>query len=674
MSGKGKMLLVGIVLWGVVFFFGWVGVNRVSAQCAAGYTCSGSNAYLRVGQCVAMGSGCGYCGNSNLSYNYPVTCGANCAATTDNGGGCSGPVPQGPCSLWSCDPILDPYCTSPTCLAYSCGTCPDPADGGINCCLGTAPTSVPPTLPPPTNTPIPPTAVPPTGTPAAGCGGPCPTGVPPTPTPVPTLVPTATPPAGPLTCTGNLGVTCAGSGTTSTITWDAVAGAVLYYVRLNKVGCTWFSPACGDQEFLVGTTSLTATVVAGQAYKVDVQGVKAGESTPYSGCVAPVPPFQYTCNVNPSCSVAFNPSSISVQQGGPTVNTNLNVTLQNGAVSTQGEYSWLSGGAGITFVPASGISTVGPNYPIGLSASSLAPLGVSSLLGKVYLAVGPACINTASVTVIPLFTSWWQVKAGGVVAYGDLRSQVPKATPAPILIQGADSSDVPGVAVGNPIDPYWLSSDNVSTAKWLVGTSGYPGFLSTGLISKYSYSYFKTRMLSAVVPYAAGSGYVNLSDSYVGAIPAGNKIGGVAYLQMTGPVTISGGDLAAGSKTVLFVDGNVTITGKISVQNDGFFMLLASGDILLNGDTVGEVGDPKARVADLAGIYFAGGVFRTGSTTTGRTLRVDGSVVGLAGVELTRDVKSYTEPAEYFVFRPDLIMQFPVQIMRRHIVQELGLP
>jgi len=81
--------------------------------------------------------------------------------------------------------------------------------------------------------------------------------------------------------------------------------------------------------------------------------------------------------------------------------------------------------------------------------------------------------------------------------------------------------------------------------------------------------------------------------------------------------------------------------------------------------------NPAALSPHLEGVYFANQVFNTGSGS--RQLRVDGIVVGNAGVTLGRDLASVW-PGEYFHFRPEMAVYSPREVLQRNETWEEVAP
>jgi hypothetical protein len=152
-----------------------------------------------------------------------------------------------------------------------------------------------------------------------------------------------------------------------------------------------------------------------------------------------------------------------------------------------------------------------------------------------------------------------------------------------------------------------------------------------------------------------------------GSAPAA---GGV--YRKTGDYTILGGgswsNLSGGR--VIFVDGNVTINGNITLANGAFLGVVASGNITVDpsvGNTIPKA-NPTSADANLVGAFFANGNF-TGGTTgsqTDKQLVIYGSVAadaelnGAGKVSSQRDLGGLNAmPGVAFIWNPNLILNAP---------------
>ena len=102
-----------------------------------------------------------------------------------------------------------------------------------------------------------------------------------------------------------------------------------------------------------------------------------------------------------------------------------------------------------------------------------------------------------------------------------------------------------------------------------------------------------------------------------------------------------------GDSYVVFVNGNLTITGNMSVAQGGFLALIVNGNVTV---------DPA--VTQLDGIVITDGSYTTNTAGTGDSqLLSNGSTIAWGGVSLGRDLggANVSTPAEKFTYRPDLL-------------------
>ena len=108
----------------------------------------------------------------------------------------------------------------------------------------------------------------------------------------PTLIPVwnrkitcAAPTPTPFPCPANINQSCNGSGTQATISWNPIAAAVGYILRLNHepydAPANWYNGAQGDQWHEPVSSTINVAITPGANYQYDVQGKKPGEGSPY---------------------------------------------------------------------------------------------------------------------------------------------------------------------------------------------------------------------------------------------------------------------------------------------------------------------------------------------------------------------------------------------------------
>ncbi len=132
--------------------------------------------------------------------------------------------------------------------------------------------------------------------------------------------PTSTPTPTPFPCPDNFNVSCAGSGTQATISWNPIAAAVKYILRLNHEPydppANWYNEAQGDQWKEPASPTINVAITPGANYEYDVQGVAPGEVYPYAGTRCPFNIFNCPApTATPTPTRTPTPAEIPTQPG-----------------------------------------------------------------------------------------------------------------------------------------------------------------------------------------------------------------------------------------------------------------------------------------------------------------------------------------------------------------------
>jgi len=233
---------------------------------------------------------------------------------------------------------------------------------------------------------------------------------------------------------------------------------------------------------------------------------------------------------------------------------------------------------------------------------------------------------------------WFQVVGGDVVAAGgSITSLVP-----------ANQSFLTGVKSA-VISSGWVSVGTDTANLWKIENTA----ISPTVMSKNSYAKFRIRVTNRIVPHPTSN--LNGLD---GLCSISNQAAdGACYFITSGPSEITLPGQTISQKIVLLVDGptqNLKIAGNIDTAGGGLLVVLARNNITLAGP-----------VSILQGIYLADKIFDTGPSTD-TALTVTGTVVGLGGVSLSRDVPSDSIPAEKFVFSPEYISALPAGLWEQN--------
>jgi hypothetical protein len=259
---------------------------------------------------------------------------------------------------------------------------------------------------------------------------------------------------------------------------------------------------------------------------------------------------------------------------------------------------------------------------------------------------------------------WWQTVGGDTIAAGgNITSAIPSTcTPSVASCQ-------PYLHLGDILD---LVDAGMSITTGVIntgsGSSGSEEVEGTGafLGSTYDYQYFLDRA-NAIGATLNGTSLAQIASGG-GAKTQGYSVFSGGSLSIPSDITISDG-----AKSVVFVNGDLLIDGKVQFSNEGntFLMFIVSGNIVVNP----SVGSPYQQTDsltsyDLEGIYLTDGQFETGTNSlvvdSDFQLTVRGSVVGLGnggtvnGMNFERSLPNNASyPAEVFVFAPDQILLYP---------------
>ena len=254
-----------------------------------------------------------------------------------------------------------------------------------------------------------------------------------------------------------------------------------------------------------------------------------------------------------------------------------------------------------------------------------------------------------------IFGGWFQVAGGGIYANGNISLTIPgtcqlaenQATCndftaggtayTPLVVAGSGGT-AGTVYYDGTVD---LGGGGVAASNAVVSAAGF------NAASSYSdrdqgFEYF--RLQSAQYSNSRATDW----DGSGKPSGAGNNL----YIStVVGTLALNSAiDPAVDETFVIFHDGDVSITGNITVPQGAYLAVIASGSIRVD-----------AAVTEAQGVYIANGNFEvlsTGDTATEQRFTGEGTFVGLAGVSLLRDrgVTNNGESSEYFIFRPDFVI------------------
>ena len=220
--------------------------------------------------------------------------------------------------------------------------------------------------------------------------------------------------------------------------------------------------------------------------------------------------------------------------------------------------------------------------------------------------------------------SWFQVEGGDVHANnGSIVSPIPgtcTGSCVPNLILDKTSSPLAKYGVASLNNGNFNAGEG--TISWQAKSGEYKG-------KRYDYGFWK-KELSSRFEEGEWDGTPNEEGLW----------------KKEGDITIESATVA--DKIFVLVNGKVAINGDIIVQDGGSLVIVASGDINIDGG-----------VGKLQGYYITDGTIRTGAGN--EQLEVQGGLIGFTNVLLERDLESgnNTQPAEKFIFRSDIYLNLP---------------
>ncbi len=275
---------------------------------------------------------------------------------------------------------------------------------------------------------------------------------------------------------------------------------------------------------------------------------------------------------------------------------------------------------------------------------------------------------TQNFTVFPWKNAWFQTSDGDIHVNSDVQSIIPASCILPNcspVLSEKGTGGTPGVVStkGNVS----LGNDNL-TAKvsdpqnWKVTsetTENLTGFGANA--TRYDYAYFSGKFSNLTSTNFTGGGKPTC--------PGGSTPGGSTYClyKSTSAVRINGSwTLNATDKYIFLINGDLTIdAGSITVADGGFLAFIVNGNLVIT-KTLGVNNVNSKAQKSLDGIFIADHFLDTTddgtlSRTKTKRLNATGMFIAYDGINLYRNLSldNNLNPAEYFVYRPDFLVNFP---------------
>lgn len=409
-----------------------------------------------------------------------------------------------------------------------------------------------------------------------------------------------------------------------TIRYDCPANTTPDWTRPIYYGCKHWSNdrICGDLKV----------------------GSDAGRSNYCDRCADVEGVCKLTAIYRPTCVENCSPTA-------PGIPSLLSPANDSVVSTTNPTLSWSSTGWGTTCTTTNNQFTI---Y-IGTNPSSLAFLGTvnssttnisfsgsngQTYYWKVRASNGEASRDSDTWSFTINRGPWWQSRDGDLTANGAIASDIPSGS----VLSMNGLGGFPGLpSYGTTLNLYPSYTDRISTPTWNANTTS----LYTRL---FNYDFFENLI----------SDEINLNtsqatDSSLRSVGF-TTTSGYEWFKTDSDLSIDSDIDFGNRRVVLFVDGNLNINGRITLNDgSGFFTALVSGDINIDPNVAG---DPS-----IEGIYLSNGAFSTGAGSSQFNLR--GAVATYTNINLERDIINNNSAAEVFTYGPDQVMLFPENLRYR---------
>lgn len=250
--------------------------------------------------------------------------------------------------------------------------------------------------------------------------------------------------------------------------------------------------------------------------------------------------------------------------------------------------------------------------------------------------------------------AWMQTRGGDVYAAGTVQSLIP-STASPSRVFSLDGSGgAPGVLRYGGAFDFQIDAGSgeayISSTNWNVNTT-----------DRYATDYYDLMWRKFGGPTTVDF------DAEALAAPLTQPISRETPYVAVGDVATSGNWVVpTGEKLILFVDGDLTINGRITTTGTGFFAAIVKGNITV-ASGVGTT--YNSTTPTLKGVFITSpsGTFSTGASVVG-TERFVGEGVFVAGsFVLQRSLavvgQNAVYAAEYFLYDPAILFTLPDEMM-----------
>ena len=400
-----------------------------------------------------------------------------------------------------------------------------------------------------------------------------------------------------------------------TVPFSMLGQQTLWSIAINEPD---MSPQCWKGKTVIVVTPTPTATPTGAPPSPTVPPPPTNTPTEVPPTPTEVPPTPTPTPI-PSCSLTLS-GPTAIDQGDIKDYVAL-VTIQDGGTSDVSGVNFFSSNSSIARVET-GWVPYPPPYSTRVTGVFVG--GPVTITGRANLSGGNTCSNNLDVTVGPP-NAWLQTWGGDVHAQGPIFSGIPEAATRPYF--NVDLDGYPGIiSYINSLNVG--AAERISSKKWNVDTS---------LIYPYDFAYFHKK-LDPGTP-----------ANWDGTLPGAGEL---KIIYSENPTEVSGFTLDSGKKLIILVKNEVNIKGDIRVTKGtgSFLAIITSGNINLDSS-----------VSHLEGVFISDGRFNVGSGNS--QFKGEGIFYAL-GFNLPRDLVlgNSLNPAELFTFRPDLVVNTPVEL------------
>ena len=287
----------------------------------------------------------------------------------------------------------------------------------------------------------------------------------------------------------------------------------------------------------------------------------------------------------------------------------------------------------------------------------------------------PTATPTVTPTPTPVADAWWQGQGGDIYGNGVQSSVASSQFLSMKLPSGSGYSGM--VVSGEGIDG-GEGGISESSSDWQKTGEQIISFRKE---TKYDYDYFYEKFGSPT------------TDNFDGSKPAGGTINNPAIYyddpNLISSTSVTGNwRVAAGESLIVFANRDLSIETDIEVTDGGFLAFIVNGDLSIAPSVGTNPGGAQPNRVSLEGVFIVDGTINTGQSTIPGQARLVTEGIFIADADFDSLIGSGDEfnfqrnlgsdngtlAAEKFVYRPDLLMTMPEEMLKEGLSWEEIVP